>query len=229
MIELATSFTRPLSPALLKREIALVNLDFTRQTYRQGAHRTKVFTDLPGVSFRRTGTAEANDSVGNKLTFPPHVPRITDLGLYIGPGESCWIDLEEPLDQINIVIFFDCTNFNKDSGYRRALQVISTTRPETTAALYNDNTQDGMLRYRVDLDGTYILGPASMPIQSPIARASLHMAPDHCEVRTIHSVAKGSGVQNLQANQIILGSEGTFSGVGLPSLMTWIREIRVTQ
>lgn len=227
MIELATGLTFSLSPQLLRREAALVDLDFTSQAYRHGAHRTRVFTQLPGAHFSRIAPANAPDSNGQSQTFPPDTPRATDLGLFIGLDEVCWLDLDAPLDRLCVEITFDRSSFYKGSGYRRALQVVSITRPSVTAALYNDNTQDNVVRYRVDQDGAFVLGPASLPVNHPLTRASLQLSPDSCTVRAENSLAQGPGVMDFGASRIILGSGGTFGGIAQPPLLSWIKEIHI--
>lgn len=227
MIGIAFGAGRPASPRILTREAALIDLDFTTGAYRYGAHRTRVFTDLPGVHFSRSAPAQISDSTGQVLTFPPDTPRITDQGLFIGPGEMCWLDLDAPMDALCVEISFDRSSFYKGSGYRRALQVVSTTRPGVTAALYNDTTQDNVVRYRVDQDGAYVLGPANLPVTDPVARMSLRLSPERSEVRTENSVVTGPGVMDLAADRFILGSEGAFAGIAQPSLLENINEIRI--
>ena len=227
MIALAASLARTPSPRILQQEAALVDLDFTTGAYRQGAHRTRVFTDLPGVHFTRSAPADADDSLGQSRTFPANTPRITDLGLFIGPGEACWLDLDAPLDALCVEIAFDRSSFYKGSGYRRALQIVSTTRTGVTAALYNDTTHDNVVRYRVDQDGAFALGPANLPLIEPVARVRMHLGPVRCEVRTENSVATGAGVVDLSADRFILGSEGTFEVIAQPSLSSYIKEFRL--
>jgi len=189
-----------------------VSLDFSRRRFRIGNQTSTALTDLPGVSFSRASSEISVAKNGSVHTFSENVPRITDLGLYVSHPDVCWIDLTTPLASLTMFIEFDRSGWSAGVGYLNAVRVVRQSDERDAAALFNDHVADNVVRYRVDVNNTLLLGPANLGAFTGVTSAVLSIGPSACSLTTNESAATGPGSTLGGFNRVYVGRRDAAGG-----------------
>lgn len=191
---------------------AELSLDFARRRFRIAGQTSPVLENLNGVFFQRPSTDTAAAQDGVQHTFSEHIPRLTDRGIYLSHPDLFWIDLQTPLSELTLLIEFERSGWAAGMGYLNAVRVVRTSDERDAASLFNDHVTGNVVRYRVDVDNTSLLGPNNLGATSEITSAVLSIGSSATSLTTNEGTVTGAGSSLGSFDRIYVGRRDAAGG-----------------